>query len=74
MKTSELIAELQKDIERFGDNEIVCQCQDLEEGIPISAIGYLTDKDGNYFTTIICGECAHQSSIDKHRFDGEDEA
>lgn len=74
MKVSELIWELQNDLAVFGDNEVVFSCDDLDEEIPISAIGYLTDKDGKHFTMIICAECAYQSSIEKHMFDDEPEA
>lgn len=73
MKASELIEQLQQEIESFGDREVVfyCSCVEVDEPIEIGALGWYGDvKNGNKIN-LICAECNYQALIEKHMFDGE---
>ena len=65
MKASELIVRLQDEIAHFGDREIKGDCHccidhtlDCDGTFDIGELGWLSDKDGGQYITLICAECA----------------
>jgi hypothetical protein len=75
MKASEIIENLQRDIEFFGDQEVAFTCDDVEDGEPqgIGGFGFYSGKDGEKATLLVCGDCHHRAVGEKHMFDGDEE-